>query len=107
MRLLAAVLLIFVLIFMVTWAAQPVEAGKRPIPSCWWEGGTLYATDLPDEWSITADPRPNGVFPGPSSIVYDYGFTFTAYFWTRGGGKGLFRPGKQLNDYHPVCVAIP
>ena len=24
---------------------------------------------------------------------------------TRGGGGALYKPGKQLNDYHPVCIA--
>lgn len=91
------------------WSMTPkVDAGRPPAPTCWWDGLTLYATDLPDEWSLTSQPSPTGVVPAPSEYVGAFDAPFTAYFWTRGGPyEAVFKPGKQLNDYKPVCVAVP
>lgn len=85
------------------------DAAARTItPTCGWEGTVLHAENLPDEWAMTREPHPIGVSPRPSSYREDWGGTFTAYFWTRGGPyKALFKPGPQLNDYKPVCVAVP
>ena len=85
-----------------------VSAGKPPAPSCWWEGTVLRAENLPDEWSATREPYPIGVSARPPSFTADFGASFTVYFWTRGGPyEALFKPGAQLNDYKPVCVAVP
>lgn len=91
------------------WSMTPkVDAGRPPTPICWWEGTTLYAVDLPDEWSLTSQPSPTGVVPAPPTFAATFDTTFTAYFWTRGGPyDAVFKPGRQLNDYKPVCVAVP
>lgn len=68
----------------------------------------LRAENLPPEWSSTSEPFPIGVSPRPSSYTADFGAAFTVYFWTRGGPyTALFKPGKQYNDYKPICVAEP
>jgi len=92
-----------------TLLATRVDAAKAPDPSCWWEGTVLHAVDLPDRpFSVTLDPYPTGVAwtteDGTFSI--DIGWEApTAYFWTRGGGGSLFKAGRQLNDYHVICIA--
>lgn len=87
--------------------ARPVDA-KPLTPECWWSGTVLHAINLPPEWSMTRDPYPIGVTARPPTYEVEWGAAFTAYFWTRGGPyEALFKPGKQLNDYKPVCVAVP
>ena len=97
LRLVAAAALAFTLV-----------AAKPPTPECWWDGTVLHATNLPPEWSLTRYPYPIGVTARPPTYEADWGEAFTVYFWTRGGPyEALFKPGKQLNDYKPVCIAQP
>ena len=87
--------------------ARPVQA-RPPAPECWWEGSTLHAILLPDLWSVTSSPLPVGTTQTADTFTMTFATTFTAYFWTRGGPyEALFKPGKQLNDYKPVCMAVP
>lgn len=84
------------------------DAGRAPSPECWWEGTVLHGVNLPDEYSVTLTANPTGVFPGPDPYVQDFWFSTTAYFWSRGGPyPALFKPGRQLNDYKPICIAEP
>ncbi len=86
------------------------HAAPRPRAECWYEGTTLYAINLPDEWSATFQLYPAGVAPRPSSFTTVIDPPRDIYFWGRGGrsAPGAPKPGAQLNDYHIVCfVDVP
>lgn len=98
--------------------AGPVSAAASPDPSCSWtpssvasgEVSTATVINMPTDrlFTYTFSPYPRGVTlsttDGTYSVEWIVGETTTIYFWTRGGGGGLFKPGKQLNDYHPVAI---
>lgn len=83
-------------------------AARPPVPQCWWDGTTLHAVDLPDEWAVTFDRLPVGVSAGPSTYETTFSVAVEAVFWTRGGPyDSVFRPPRQYRDYRAVCVASP
>lgn len=70
----------------------------------------MTAINLPTNRLITFSFTP---FPNGGGIETDGTFVLsnwvlytdtTVYIWTRGGGGALFKPGKQLNDYHPIAM---
>lgn len=90
--------------------ASKVGAVGQPEAECWWDGATLYATGLPDEWSLTFILSPTGVVSGPSEFQFGPVDTpTTAYFWTRkgAGDHDAPRPPRQLRDYKVICWAVP
>lgn len=106
-RSLAAVVLGTIILVALIYLARPVAAAPRADASCWWEGSTLHATGLPDEYSVTAEFYPIGVTEGPDTLALTFHEPFTAYFWTRGGPgmRGAPKAGPQLSDYKVICIA--
>ena len=74
--------------------------------ACWFEGGWLYATGLPTTYpySVTSEPIPTGTtdWSVDGTLAVETWAT-SAWFWTRKGGGGLFKPGPGLNDYKPIA----
>ena len=90
--------------FFVLYGAARAEA------SCRFEGGTLYAAGLSTTYPVglTYDPYPIGIGTGipvapDGTFSHQYGWA-TAYFWVRGHGPSLIKPGPQLNDYHVIAM---
>lgn len=103
-----ALILLAILATTFLFAVSTADAGRPPPPSCWWDGNTLHAIDLPDEWSMTVTPHPAGMSGSADTFTATFAEPFTVYVWTRGGPyEALFKPGRQLNDYKPVCIAVP
>lgn len=102
MKLLAAALAAAVLLVLLYGYAH----GARTQAACWFAGGWLYATGLPTTYpySVTSSPYPigttqwstDGTYAGPTWVT-------AAYFWVRGHGPSLIKPGRQLNDYHLIA----
>lgn len=89
-----------------------VDAGKAPPPTCWWEGTVLHAADLPTTrpFGITFTRFPTGLpsmFTSDGTFERDFGLAREATFYTRGGGGQVYKFGTQVNDFHPICVAVP
>jgi hypothetical protein len=91
--------------------ADHAYAAPRVDASCWWDGSTLRAEGLPTNrlFGITADGAPHGVWLSTDDGSFSRGELAPAemIFYTRGGGGAIFKFGSQLQDYHPICVAVP
>ena len=86
------------------------DVTARTTATCWWEGSVLKASGLPDRpFAVTLSRVPIGVSRTSEDGTFSLDIVgsqigSTAYFWTRGGGGALFKPGPQYNDYHPIAV---
>lgn len=89
-------------------------AAKPPSVECWLDRTettlTFTATNLKlnELYGVGGFPPPNGgISPDENgTIVREVAYHFTEVtLWSRGGGGALYKPGKQLNDYHPICIA--
>jgi len=89
--------------------ASPASARTEPV--CWFTADplTLNASGLPTTpFGVSFDPFPmtstltsiDGTFSMP---VYRTP-PLTAYFWQRGHGPSLLKPGPGLNDYHVIAL---
>lgn len=82
-----------------------VMAAPRPEPGCTLADGHLSAWNLPDD-PINVTPTLYPVGGGqlyPDGVMERDWHHPEAFVWTRGGGKSLFKAGKQLNDYHVIA----
>jgi hypothetical protein len=82
--------------------AFPLMAAKPTTAECWFSDGWLYASGLPTdrELSVTSEFYPSGVsWKTPDGTFAAQTSITSAYFWSRGGGPSLRKPGAQLNDY--------
>lgn len=95
-------------------------AAKAVAPSCSFDpsvvpegqGSLLTAINLP----VGAEIRLsfNDLYPYGGWVEDDGTFQYpnagpapmTAYFWRRGHGKSLIKPGQQLNDYHVIAYCV-
>jgi hypothetical protein len=81
-------------------------SAKPATASCWFEGNLLFADGLPIgvAFSITAEFYPTGTTRYTADGTYSVPtWASDAYFWVRGHGPSLRKPGAQLNDYHLVA----
>lgn len=88
--------------------AFPLMAAKPTTAECWFADGWLYATGLPTdrELAVTSEFYPSGVsWTTPDGTFARETWATSAYFWSRGGGPSLRKPGAQLNDYRLLCEA--
>lgn len=102
----AALAVVLVVIIAIVFAVN-VRAAPRETTVCGWDGSTLRASGLPDEYAVTAEFYPTGVTAGPDPLALTFDAPFAVWFWTR-GGPGMPdapKPGPQLNDYKVICIA--
>ena len=97
---------IFALLY---WFAQTETVRARSQAACWFSEGYLYATGLPTTYpvGVTLDPYPVGIGTGipvnPDGTWSREADWASAYFWVRGHGPSLRKPGPGLNDFHVIA----
>jgi hypothetical protein len=102
----AACLLSALLVLAGLYVAASAIAAKTSAATCWFASGTLYAVGLPIDvaFSVTSDAIPTGTTLYSADGAFETPtWASRAYFWVRGHGPSLLKPGAGLNDYHLVA----